>query len=104
MKEKNESVSWLTEMLKRYAEENPPDSGDARDVVEKLYWLYMERSRVGNEKVQTYYKTLREKVNLPLREYDEVLYTVSDLCLEYGRMAFIEGLRLGLALARELGE
>lgn len=48
------------------------------------------------------YAALREKVNLSLRDYDEVLYIVSDLSLEYGRLAFMEGLKVGMLLMQEL--
>ena len=39
---------------------------------------------------------------MPMREYDEVLYTVSSLSLEYGRIAFLEGLKIGIVLMREM--
>ena len=94
----------LAELLKRYVEENLPSSGNAQDVVERLYWCYMERSRIDNDKTKACYATLREKVNLPLREYDEVLYIVSDLCLEHGRQAFLEGLKVGMLLMQEMGK
>ena len=43
-------------------------------------------------------------MNLPLREYDEVLYIVSDLCLEHGRQAFSEGLKIGMLMMQEMGK
>ena len=92
----------IADILKTYVDQNPPDCGNAQDVVDRLYWCYMEHNRVDNCKTNDCYATLREKVNLPLREYDEVLYIVSDLCLEYGRLAFLEGLKLGMLLTQEL--
>lgn len=88
----------LAEILKTYVDQNPPDSGNAQDVVDQIYWCYMESNRVDNSKINDCYAALREKVNLPLREYDEVLYIVSDLCLEHGRLAFMEGLKVGMLL------
>lgn len=44
------------------------------------------------------------QINLPLREYDEVLYTISDLNLEYGRQAFSEGLKVGMLMMQEMGK
>ena len=92
----------LAELLKRYVEDNPPACGNAQAVVDQIYWAYMENHRVDNDKTSERYEALREKVNLPLREYDEVLYIVSDLCLEHGRLAFMEGLKVGLVLFHEL--
>ena len=63
----------------------------------------MESNRVDNSKINDCYARLREKVNLPLREYDEILYIVSDLCLEHSRLAFMEGLKVGILLTQELG-
>jgi len=94
-------MNSFTETLKRYVEQNPPDCGNAQDVVDRIYWCYMESNRIDNDKTRACYAALREKVNLPLREYDEVLYIVSDLCLEHGRLAFMEGLKIGMSLMRE---
>lgn len=95
-------MSSLAELLKRYVEENPPACGDAQAVVDQLYWGFMENHRVDNDKTTEYYTILREQIKLPMREYDEVLYTVSSLSLEYGRIAFMEGLKVGLVLLHEL--
>ena len=46
-------------------------------------------------------QALREKAKMPPREYDEVLYVVSDLCIEHGRLAFLEGLKIGMLLMQE---
>ena len=94
----------LADFLKSYVEKNPPSGGNAQDVVDQLYWCYMERKRIDNDKTNVCYDALRKKVNLPLREYDEVLYIVSDLCLEYGRHAFMEGLKIGMLLMQKLTE
>ena len=92
----------LAQLLKSYVQQNPPNCGNAQDVVDQLYWCNMERSRIDNDKTNACYTALRERVNLPLREYDEVLYVVSDLCLEYGRQSFMEGLKVGMLLMQEL--
>ena len=94
----------LAELLKCYVKQNPPNSGNAQEVADQLYWCYMERSRIDNDKTNACYAALREKVNLPLREYDEVLYIVSDLCLEHGRYAFLEGLKVGVLLMQGMGK
>lgn len=92
----------LTDMLRCYVEKNPPTCGDAQAVVDQLYWAFMENHRIDNDKTSEYYAVLREQVKLPMREYDEVLYTVSSLSLEYGRIAFLEGLKIGIVLMQEM--
>lgn len=45
-----------------------------------------------------------EKYILALQEFDPVFDTVSDLCIDHERLAFYEGLRLGITLMQELKE
>lgn len=98
------AVKKIADIVKSFVDQNPPDCGNAQDVVDRLYWCFMEHNRVENRKTNDCYARLREKVNLPLREYDEVLYIVSDLCLAHGRLAFMEGLKVGILLMQELDE
>ena len=95
-------MNSFAEFLKRYVEQYPPACGDAQAVVDQIYWAYMENHRIDTDKTRERYTALREQVKLPMREYDEVLYIVSDLCLEHGRLAFMEGLKIGLIFLREL--
>lgn len=91
-------MNRFAEYFRHYIEQNPPACGDVQAVVDQIYWAYMENNRIDNDKINECYAVLRKKVGLPLREYDEVLYIVSDLCLEHGRLAFMEGLKVGLTL------
>lgn len=94
----------LAKLLKDYAAQNPPVCGDAQVVVDQLYWTYMEDHRIDNDKINQYYAALRDRVKLPLREYDEVLYIISDLCMEHGRLAFMEGLKIGMLLMQSISD
>lgn len=94
----------LAELLKDYVEQNPPACGDAQTVVDRIYWAYMENHWIDNDKISKNYSVLRKRVNMPTHEYDEVLYIVSDLCLEHGRLAFMEGLKIGMLLMQEMGK
>jgi len=88
----------LAKLLKDYVARNPPVCGDAQAVADQLYWAFMENHWSDNDKTKEYYAVLREQVRLPMWEYDEVLYTVSSLSMEYGRIAFMEGLKIGMLL------
>lgn len=85
-----------------YFTEHPPKTGDDESVLDMIYWHFTEYNSVDNEKIKVEFDRLRELVNLPLHQYDEVFYTVSSLCLEHGKLAFIEGLRFGMVLMQEL--
>lgn len=97
-------MSWIAELLKEYVEQSPPICGDAQAVTDRIFWAYMENCRIDNDKTNECYASLREQVKLPMREYDEVLYTVSSLCLEYGRLAFMEGLKVGILLMQNTAD
>lgn len=92
----------LVEALQRYFRQNSPNYGDAESVIDMLYEHYTEHISVDSEKVVNQFATLRKLVNLPPKEYDQVFYAVSDLCIEHGRLAFSEGLRIGMELAMEV--
>ena len=55
-----------------------------------------------NEKIKEQFDALRKSVTISREEYDDFFYIVCSLCLEHGRLAFIEGLRLGVVLMQEL--
>jgi len=97
-------MKTTAETLKSFVESIPPKSGDAQAVADQLYWNCLENNRLDNEKINGCYTSLREKVNLPLRDYDEILYIVSDLCTEHGRLAFMEGLKVGVLLMQEISK
>lgn len=94
-------MDHFTELLKHYVEQNPPASGDAQAVVHQLFWAYIESNRMDYEKLNRLYEDLRRRIDLPPREYDQVLYTISDMNLEYGKHAFTEGLKVALVLFHE---
>lgn len=91
-----------TQMLKRYLEQNPPNCRDGESVLGVLYRNYTEHVSPDNKKICNLFAELRKLVNLPPKEYDLIFYVASDLCLEHGRLAFAEGLRVGIELILEL--
>lgn len=92
----------LIETLQHHFRQNPPDYGDAESVLDALYWRYTECGDSDSEKIRGQFDALRKLVSFPPKEYDQVFYLVSDLCLEHGRLAFREGMKTGMALVREL--
>jgi len=92
----------LIETLQYHFRQNPPGYGNAESVLDALYWRYAEYGSSDSEKIRGQFDALRKLVNIPPKEYDQVFYLVSDLCLEHGRLAFREGIKVGMAMAHEL--
>ncbi len=91
--------------LEEYYKRNPPNQGDMESVLEVLYWYYAENNPIDNQKIRDSFAKLRSQFpNLSLQEFDPIFDTVSELCVEDQRLAFYEGLRLGVTLMIELAE
>lgn len=89
--------------LEEYYKQNPPNHGDMGSVLEVLYWYYAENNPIDNQKIRDSFAKLRSQFpNLSLQEFDPIFDTVSELCVEDQRLAFYEGLRLGVALMIEM--
>lgn len=92
----------LIEALQQHSAQDPSAYGNAESVLDVLYWDYIEHGSPDSEKICNLFAELRKLMGMPSQEYDQVFYVVSDLCLEYGRLAFGEGVKIGIALFREL--
>ncbi len=69
------------------------------------HWYYPENNPNDDQKIRDSFAKLRGQFpNLNLQEFDPIFDTVSDLCVEHERLAFYEGLRLGVTLMTELAE
>ncbi len=91
--------------LQDYCKRNPLNHGDSESVMEFLYWHYSESNPIDNQKIRDGFAQIRQQYPyLSMQEFDPIFTMVSDLCLEHERLAFLEGLRLGVAMMMELAE
>ena len=91
--------------LQEHCKQKPPDHGDYQTVMNLLYWTYAHYNPVDEQKLRDGFAKLRSQFpHLSLQEFDPVFDTVSDLCIDHERLAFYEGLRLGVTLMEELKE
>ncbi len=91
--------------LQEYCKKNPPNTGNAKSILELLYWHYAELNPVDSKEIRDGFAKIRQQYShLSLEEFDPIFTTVSDLCVEHERRAFLEGLRLGVTLMTELVE
>ena len=89
--------------LREYCKQNPPNHGNYQSLMELLYWTYTEYNPIDTQKLRNGFANLRSQFPyLSLHEFDPVFILVSDLCAEHERLAFCEGLRLGVTLMQEL--
>lgn len=76
---------------------------DADSILSFLYYCYAEDHPLGNEKIRRCYEKLESAFEgLPLEISNQLFRNIADLCVEYELAAFIEGLRIGVTLEREL--
>ena len=91
------------EKLKQSIAENTPDFGDADSILGLLYECYNENHPYDNEEIKADFNALYQAMNgMPLREMDKVIYPVCKLCRDHKQAGFIEGIKVGMCLEREL--
>lgn len=92
------------ETLKRYIAERPPNFGNGESVLTMLYECYNENNPYDNEQIRTDFNDLYQQMNgMSLREIDKIIYPVCKLCRDHERSGFVEGIKIGIALAIEEG-
>ena len=80
---------------------NYPDN--AESIMEVLFDAYNESSGFDNAAIKADFEDLYRLMNgKPLKEIDEVIYAVCTLCRDHEKVGFIEGIKTGVALVREL--
>ena len=93
------------EKLKQHIADIPPDFGDADSILGLLYECYNENHPYDNEEIKADFNALYQAMNgMPLREMDKVIYPVCKLCRDHERSGFVEGIKVGLRLEKELAE
>ena len=89
--------------LKTHIEQHPPNYGDAESVLTMLYECHNENSSYDNEQIRADFNELYQQMNgMPLREIDKIIYPVCKLCRDHEKTGFIDGVKIGIFLSREL--
>jgi len=93
----------LFALLKEYIAKNPRNFGDGESVLEVLYECYSESRPYDNAQIKADFGTLYRAMNgTPLMEMDKIIDPVCDLCRDYEKSAFLDGIRIGILLEQEL--
>ena len=93
----------IAKTLLEYCKVHPLDYGDAESLLDFLYWHYSEYNPIDNDVIKGQLEAIRSLLDRPSALYDQVFGLVCDICLEHGRLGFVEGLRFGMVLMQELG-
>ena len=84
-------------------EESLPNLGDADSVLTLFYDAYTELNNLDNAQIKADFHALYQAMNgKDLREMDQILDPVCTLCRDHERAGFIEGIKVGLRLAKEI--
>ena len=96
----NEFMITLQEKLDDLQPKYP---NNAESILEVLYDTYNEHSCFENEQIKADFEELYQRMNgKPLQEMDGIIYAVCTLCRDHGKDGFIEGVKVGMSLAKEL--
>ena len=97
-------VNEYVRILKRHVAENPPNYGnDAQSILEMLFSYYHECNNTDTDAVMAAFEDLYRRMHgMPLREIDRIVDAICTLCREHGKSGFVEGVKVGLCLGREL--
>ncbi|MBR4289227.1 MAG: hypothetical protein IKT52_01125 [Oscillospiraceae bacterium] len=93
------------ERLKEELDKNPPCYGymAAHSLLDMLYMWYVEWNPITSEQIrQDFFELEAYFTGCTEKQVDEVINIITRLCQSHERLAFLEGLRVGIRLAHEL--
>ena len=96
-------MNQFYDVLKRIVADHQPNFGDGDSVLTMLYEAYSECNRLDDALIKDDFHELYQLMNgMELREMDKIIYPVCKLCRDHERSGFIEGIRIGVRLSKEL--
>ena len=96
---------FMTALQNHLATQQPNYPDNAESILEVLFDAYNESSGFDNAAIKADFAELYRLMNgKPLKEIDEIIYTVCTLCRDHEKVGFIEGVKVGMLLAREMND
>ena len=93
---------FLTSLQSKLDTLQPNYPNNAESILEVLYNTYNEYSCFENEQIKADFEELYQRMNgKSLQEMDEIIYVVCSLCRNHEKSGFIEGVKVGISLAKE---
>lgn len=93
------------EKLRTHIAESPSNFGDADSVLTLLYEAYSEINNMDDAQTKADFHALYESMNgMTLQDMDRIIDPVCRLCRNHERSGFVNGVKVGICLGRELTE
>ena len=90
---------YLTALQTQLTTQQEPN----QNLLDLLYDAYNDTTGMDNEEIKADFERLYQLMNgKPLQEIDELIYAVCTLCRDHEKAGFVEGVKVGMSLAREL--
>ena len=94
---------FMTALQTHLTTQQPNYPDNAQSILEVLFDAYNESSGFDNAAVKADFEELYRLMNgKPLKENDEIIYAVCTLCRDHEKEGFIEGVKVGMCLAKEV--
>ena len=94
---------FMTVLQTHLATQQPNYLDNAESILEVLFDAYNESSGFDNATIKADFEELYRLMNgKTLQEIDEIIYAVCTLCRDHEKAGFIEGVKVGMSLVREL--
>ena len=94
---------FMTSLQSKLDTLQPNYPNNAESILEVLYNTYNENSCFENEPIKADFEELYQRMNgKPLQEMDEIIYAVCTLCRDHEKAGFIEGIKVGINLTKEI--
>jgi hypothetical protein len=94
---------FMTILQTHLANQQPNFPDNAESILEVLFDAYNESSGFDNATIKTDFEELYQLMNgKSLKEIDEIIYAVCTLCRDHEKTGFVEGVKVGMSLVKEL--
>ena len=94
---------FMTALQTYLATQQPNYPNNAESILEVLFDAYNESSSFDNVAIKADFEELYQLMNgKTLKEIDEIIYAVCTLCRDHEKAGFIEGIKVGMSLSKQL--
>ena len=91
------------DVLRKSISERRPNFGNGDSVFAMLYEAYSECNQMEDAQIKAAFEELYRQMNgMELHEMDRILDPVCSLCRSHEQAGFVEGVKIGVTLSKEL--
>ena len=91
------------DVLRKSISERRPNFGNGDSVLAMLYEAYSDCNQMEDAQIKAAFEELYRQMNgMELHEMDQILDPVCSLCRSHEQAGFVEGVKIGVTLSKEL--